>query len=114
MRVFVAGSGAWGTALAIRLSKNGHEVAMWVRRADAAQQMRETRCNPRLPGAVLPDNLIPTCDYHDAAGCQLVVIASPSFPLRSVCRSIASLSIWGAMLRQTLRKGKEGEAMTTS
>ena len=89
MRVFVAGSGAWGTALAIRLSKNGHDVAMWVRRAEAAQQMRETRCNPRLPGAVLPDNLIPTCDYHDAAGCQLVVIASPSFPLRSVCRDIA-------------------------
>ena len=89
MRAFVAGSGAWGTALAIRLCKNGHEVSMWVRREDAAQQMRKTRCNPRLPGAVLPENLTPTCDYHDAAGCKLVVIASPSFPLRSVCRNIA-------------------------
>ena len=49
MRVFVAGSGAWGTALAIRLSKNGHDVAMWVRRAEAAQQMREPAAIPVFP-----------------------------------------------------------------
>ena len=29
MKVAVIGSGAWGTALAIRLHKNGHNVIMW-------------------------------------------------------------------------------------
>ena len=29
MKVSVVGSGAWGTALAIRLHKNGHDVTMW-------------------------------------------------------------------------------------
>ena len=29
MKTAVIGSGAWGTALAIRLCKNGHDVTMW-------------------------------------------------------------------------------------
>ena len=31
MKVSVVGSGAWGTALAIRLHKNGHDVTMWTK-----------------------------------------------------------------------------------
>ena len=29
MKAAVVGSGAWGTALAIRLCKNGHDVTLW-------------------------------------------------------------------------------------
>ena len=29
MKTAVVGSGAWGTALAIRLQKNGHDVTIW-------------------------------------------------------------------------------------
>jgi len=29
MKIAVVGSGAWGTALAIRLHKNGHHVTLW-------------------------------------------------------------------------------------
>ena len=51
--------------------------------------METTRRNPRLPGAVLPEGLKISGDYSCVRGCSLVVIASPSFPMRSVCRGVA-------------------------
>ena len=89
MKAAVIGSGAWGTALAIRLCKNGHDVTMWTFEKDLIQEMETTRHNPRLPGAVLPEGLKISGDYACATGCDLVVMASPSFPLRSVCKGVA-------------------------
>ena len=89
MKAVVVGSGAWGTALAIRLCKNGHDVTMWTFEKDLIPQMEETRRNPRLPAAVLPDNLKISGDYACIRGCDLVVMASPSFPARSVARAAA-------------------------
>ena len=89
MKIAVVGSGAWGTALAIRLHKNGHDVTIWTFEKELIEQMNTTRRNPRLPGAVLPEGLKISPDYSCVAGCPLVVMASPSFPIRSVCRGIA-------------------------
>ena len=89
MKTAVVGSGAWGTALAIALCKNGHDVTMWTFEKELIPEMEATRRNPRLPGAVLPDHLKISGDYGCVAGCKLVVMASPSFPARSVCRGVA-------------------------
>lgn len=89
MKIAVVGSGAWGTALAIRLCKNGHDVTVWTYEKELIPQMLEQRRNPRLPGAILPEQLKISGDYACVQGCPLVVMASPSFPLRSVCRGIA-------------------------
>ena len=89
MNVAVIGSGAWGTALAIRLHQNGHRVVMWTYEKELIEEMTATRHNPRLPGAVLPEGLEISGDYACASGCKLVVMASPSFPLRSVCKGVA-------------------------
>ena len=89
MKVSVVGSGAWGTALAIRLHKNGHDVTMWTFETNLIEEMETTRRNPRLPGAVLPEGLKISGDYGCVRGSELVVIASPSFPMRSVCRGVA-------------------------
>ena len=89
MKTAVIGSGAWGTALAIRLCKNGHDVTMWTYDKNLIPEMEVTRRNPRLPGAVLPEGLKISGDYACAAGAKLVVMASPSFPLRSVSRGVA-------------------------
>ena len=86
MKVSVVGSGAWGTALAIRLHKNGHDVTMWTFETNLIEEMETTRRNPRLPNAVLPEGLKISGDYACVKGSKLVVIASPSFPMRSVCR----------------------------
>ena len=89
MKVAVVGSGAWGTALAIRLCKNGHDVTMWTFETELIDQMVSERHNPRLPGAVLPEGLQISGDYGCVRGCKMVVMASPSFPARKVCRSVA-------------------------
>lgn len=89
MKIAVVGSGAWGTALAIRLHKNGHEVTLWTFEKDLLASMRQDRVNPRLPGAILPDGMEISAEYSCVAGCGLVVIATPSFPIRATCRSIA-------------------------
>ena len=89
MKIAVVGSGAWGTALAIRLCENGHDVTMWTFETELIPQMRGTRKNPRLPGAVLPEKLNISGDYACVSGSKLVVIACPSFPMRSVCRGVA-------------------------
>ena len=89
MKAAVVGSGAWGTALAIRLCLNGHDVTMWTFEKELIPEMEQTRRNPRLPGAVLPEGLKISGDYACIRGCKLVVMASPSFPLRSVCRNAA-------------------------
>ena len=89
MKAVVVGSGAWGTALAIRLCKNGHDVTMWTFEKDLIPEMEATHRNPRLPNAVLPETLKISGDYACARGSKLVVIASPSFPLRSVSKGVA-------------------------
>ena len=89
MKVAVVGSGAWGTALAIRLCKNGHEVTIWTFETELIPEMESTRRNPRLPGTVLPEGLKISGDYSCVSGCPLVVMAAPSFPIRSVSRGIA-------------------------
>ena len=89
MRVAVIGSGAWGTALAIRLCGNGHDVTMWTHSPEKARWMEHSRRCPRLPKAELPSNMTITADPACVAGCKLVVMATPSFPIRDVCRQIA-------------------------
>lgn len=90
MKITVVGSGAWGTALAISLCRNGHTVSLWARSAEKAEQMKSTRQNPRLNGVKLPDELQISADPACVAGSELVVIASPSVAIREVCRKIAA------------------------
>ena len=89
MKAVVVGSGAWGTALAIRLCKNGHDVTMWTFEKELIPEMESTRRNPRLSTAVLPDSLKISGDYACVSGCKLVVMASPSFPARAVGKGVA-------------------------
>ena len=89
MKAVVVGSGAWGTALAIRLCKNGHDVTMWTFEKELIPEMEATRRNPRLPSAVLPEGLKISGDYTCVSGCKLVVMASPSFPARTVGKGVA-------------------------
>ena len=89
MRSAVIGSGAWGTALALVLLENGHQVALWSYTDRESQVLRERRENPMLKGVPLPEELELTTDMACVKGCQMVVLATPSFAVRSTARQLA-------------------------
>jgi len=56
--VLIAGAGAFGTALAVALAKNGVAVTLWARDAAHLAAMERSRENARhLPGIVLPQGI---------------------------------------------------------
>jgi len=83
MKAAVLGSGGWGTALAMVLCDNGHEVTLWSHNPEKAEKMALTRENPLLKGVRLPDSLTVTSNLSAVSESALVVSASPSFAVRS-------------------------------
>ena len=57
MKITVLGSGGWGTALALLLLENGHEVTLWSYTEEESRVLRETREQPHAGGgAAARDN----------------------------------------------------------
>ena len=75
MKIAVMGSGGWGTALALVLLENGHEVTLWSYREEESTILREKRENPMLKGVPLPDGLALTSDRECVKNCKVVVLA---------------------------------------
>ncbi len=90
MKIFVFGSGAWGTALAMLLCENGHDVTLWSHDPEKAAAMVRSRKNPALPGVALPEALAVTSDPAGAEEAQIVLFASPSNVLRSTAETAAA------------------------
>jgi glycerol-3-phosphate dehydrogenase (NAD(P)+) len=91
MRCAVIGAGAWGTALADLLARNGHDVALWAREAEVVASVNATHENTSfLAGAKLHEGVVAHADLSSACtGAALVLFATPSHVLRSIARSAA-------------------------
>jgi glycerol-3-phosphate dehydrogenase (NAD(P)+) len=98
MRCAVVGAGAWGTALADVLARNGHETMLWAREPDVADSINDSQENRRfLAGARLDSRLVASSDLARALSArpELVVFAPPSQVLRrmaSECRALLDRS----------------------
>ena len=88
-QVAVIGAGAWGTALADLLARNGQRVALWAYEADvAASIMREHENRRFLAGARLSSGVFATTELGEAMdGASLVCLATPSHLLRGILRA---------------------------
>ena len=92
MKVSVIGSGAWGTAIALLMRGNGHDVTVWSKFENEAENLRETRENPLLRGVVIPEDIVITSDIESAAsGADAVMIAVPSFAVREAAEALSGL-----------------------
>ena len=93
MKIAVIGDGGWGTANAMLLAGNGHDVTLWGAFPEYVEEMRRTRRNEKfLKGVVLPDSLKLTADRGEAVnGAEIVVLAPPSKYFASVVESFKGL-----------------------
>lgn len=89
MRIFVAGAGAWGTALAMLLEENGHAVTLWTRNAEKARRSTSRGRTRRWAGVTLPAGIRVTAELAEAEDAELVLYAVPSFALRETAQAIA-------------------------
>lgn len=91
MRASVLGTGAWGTALAQVLADNGWDVTMWGVEESQVEDIRDRHINSQYFGDhVLPSNLTATLDIAEAVeGAELLVVAVPSFAVRTSVSSAA-------------------------
>ena len=89
-KVACIGAGSWGTTVAALIAQNGHEVVLWCRRPELAEQINELRINDSyLPGIRLPDNLRATSDVDEAmSGAAICVMGVPSHGWRDVLVTI--------------------------
>lgn len=91
-KVTVLGAGSWGTALAIVLSENGHDVLLWTHREDQAIEINRQHTNAKyLPNTKLPESLHATHQLAVAvAHASTIVVAVPTKAIRQVCEQLTT------------------------
>jgi glycerol-3-phosphate dehydrogenase (NAD(P)+) len=90
--IAVLGAGSWGTALAILLGHNGHDVRLWGLPAEIEPLSRDRENKAYLPGIALPQTVQPEADIRRALdGAEQVLIVVPSHAFREVVKQLADL-----------------------
>jgi len=86
----VIGAGAWGTALAQSLAKNGRKVILWARDPALAEMINVEHANPAyLRDIVLHDNIFATSDMASTCSAQVLVPVVPAQHLRATLEQAA-------------------------
>jgi len=91
MRCAVVGAGAWGTALADLLARNGHEVSLWAYESDVVESINAKHENVRfLRGYALSPDVTAVGEISRAVErADLIALATPSHVLRGIIKSAA-------------------------
>ncbi|WP_419804111.1 NAD(P)H-dependent glycerol-3-phosphate dehydrogenase [Terriglobus sp.] len=93
-RIAVIGAGAWGTALALSLARQGrHDVTLWAHSPDHAAEMEHARENARyLPCFALQSELSITNDLLSLPGrAEVLLSVTPSVNLPETIAALAPL-----------------------
>ena len=98
MKIWVIGSGGWGTALAILLHTNGHAVTLWSHSEKKAELLDLKRENALLSGVEIPKEITVTADISKLGEAEMAVFAAPSFALREVVHTAAPYLADGTVL----------------
>ncbi len=115
-KIGILGAGSWGTALAVVLAKNGHEVMLWSAIEAEIDMLKEFREHKnRLPGVILPDSIEVTTNLEiTCKDKQLLVFAVASPYVRSTAKLAAPFIAENQMLVNVAKGIEESTLMTLS
>lgn len=113
-KIGIIGAGSWGTALAVNLSNNGHQVTIWSIMEDEVKMLKEHHEHlDKLPGVKLPENMQFTTDMEEAVkGMDMLVLAVPSIFTRSTSRTMAPFVEDGQIIVCVAKGIEENTLMT--
>ena len=114
--VGIMGAGSWGTALALLLHKNNHQVTVWSISEDEVRMLSEKREHTsKLPGVKLPEDMEFTSDMEAAIqGKDFIVLAVPSPYTRSTARNMKPYVADGQIIVDVAKGIEEDTLMTLS
>lgn len=92
-KVTVVGAGSWGTALALVLADNDHEVRIWSHRKDQIDEINTKHTNSKyVPSVELPETIIGYADLSKAlVDVKTIVLAVPTKAIREVLQKISQV-----------------------
>ncbi len=109
-RVAVLGGGSFGTAIANLIAENEHDVYLWLRSEERADEINQQRVNRQyLPDLTLNERVKASIDLSEVvAGAEFVFVAVPSGSCREVAK-LLSKTITPNTALISLTKGIEAE-----
>lgn len=113
-KVSVLGAGSWGTALAVMLHGNHHQVMLWSALSDEVAQLRKDREQKgKLPGVHIPEDInITDCLEEAVKDREMLVLAVPSVFVRGTARQLSGLVPEGQLI-VCVAKGVEEDTLMT-
>ena len=89
-RIFVVGSGSWGTAMTVSLASVGNHVCLWSLEEEVTEALKKDGENKRfLPDVKIVGDVDYTSDDSKCAEYKIIVFATPSHTIRSVSQRFA-------------------------
>ncbi|MFS0822940.1 NAD(P)H-dependent glycerol-3-phosphate dehydrogenase [Bacillus sp. 1P02SD] len=94
-KVTVVGAGSWGTALALVLADNDHDVRIWSHRQEQVDEINTKHTNSKyVPSIELPETIIGYSDMGKAlADVETIVLAVPTKAIREVLQKISQITL---------------------
>ncbi|WP_449536762.1 NAD(P)H-dependent glycerol-3-phosphate dehydrogenase [Ferdinandcohnia sp. Marseille-Q9671] len=90
-KVTVIGAGSWGTALALVLADNNHDVRIWAHRKEQIDEINTKHTNSKyVPSVELPETITGFTDIGESlVGVNTIVLAVPTKAIREVLPKIS-------------------------
>lgn len=113
-KIGVMGAGSWGTALALLLNENGHEVTIWSIDKDEVDMLCTKREHvDKLPGVMIPERIQITNTISEGIlGMDMIVMAVPSVFTRGTAKKMRPYVAEGQLLVNVSKGIEETTLMT--